>query len=89
MAKAFTKSQTAATLADLVGVKRRKSVQCLDELAQLAYSNANNTFTLPSIDNRVLVGRKDHAGRNPTTGDKVTVKARRVVKLRLAKAASK
>jgi DNA-binding protein HU-beta len=86
MAKAFTKSQTAATLADLVGITRKPSVECLDELAELADSNLGNAFTLPGVGKMVVVERNAHVGRSLTPGETITVKVRRVVKRRPATA---
>jgi len=87
MAKALTKSQVAATLAEKVGVTKKQSVQFLDELAALAYKNAKNSFTIPGLGKLVLVNRKARMGRNPATGEAIKIKAKRVVKFRVAKAA--
>ena len=87
MAKALTKSQVAATLAEKVGVTKKQSVQFLDELAALAYKNAKNSFTIPGLGKLVLVNRAARMGRNPATGEAIKIKAKRVVKFRVAKAA--
>ena len=87
MAKALTKSQVATALAEKVGVTKKQSVQFLDELAGLAYKNAKNSFTVPGLGKLVLVNRKARVGRNPATGEAIQIKAKRVVKFRVAKAA--
>jgi DNA-binding protein HU-beta len=87
MAKALSKSQVAATLAEKVGITKKQSVQYLDDLAQVAYKNAKNTFTLPGVGKLVLVNRKARIGRNPATGEQIQIPAKRVVKFRVAKAA--
>ena len=87
MAKALTKSQIAATLAEKVGITKKQSAQFLDELSQLAYKNAKNTFTLSGLGKLVLVNRKARIGRNPATGEQIQIPAKRVVKFRVAKAA--
>jgi DNA-binding protein HU-beta len=87
MAKALSKSQVTATLAEKVGITKKQSVQYLDELAQLSYKNAKNTFTLPGVGKLVLVNRKARIGRNPATGQQIQIPAKRVVKFRVAKAA--
>lgn len=87
MAKALTKSQVATALAEKVGVTKKQSVQFLDELAGLAYKNAKNSFTIPGLGKLVLVNRKARVGRNPATGEAIQIKAKRVVKFRVAKAA--
>jgi len=86
MAKALSKSQVAATLAEKVQITKKQSVQYLDDLAQLAYKNAKNSFTLPGIGKLVLVNRKARMGRNPQTGEAIKIPAKRVVKFRVAKA---
>ena len=87
MAKALSKSHVTATLAEKVGITKKQSVQYLDELAQLSYKNAKNTFTLPGVGKLVLVNRKARIGRNPATGQQIQIPAKRVVKFRVAKAA--
>jgi len=86
MAKALTKSQIAATLAEKVEISKKQAAQFLDELASLAYKNAKNTFTLPGLGKLVLVNRKARQGRNPATGETIQIPAKRVVKFRVAKA---
>ena len=87
MAKALSKSQIAATLAESVGITKKQSVQFLDELASLAYKQAKNSFTVPGLGKLVLVNRKARQGRNPATGETIQIPAKRVVKFRVAKAA--
>jgi DNA-binding protein HU-beta len=87
MAKALSKSQIAATLAEKVQITKKQSVQFLDELAALAYKNAKNSFTVPGLGKLVLVNRKARIGRNPATGEQIQIPAKRVVKFRVAKAA--
>lgn len=87
MAKALSKSQIAAELAEKSGLSKKAAVEILEFIAQLAYKNAKNTFTLPGIGKLVLVNRKARMGRNPATGEAIQIKAKRVVKFRVAKAA--
>ena len=87
MAKPLTKSQIAASLADKVGISKKQAGEMLDQLAQLAYKNAKNTFTIPGLGKLVLVNRKARIGRNPATGASIKIPAKRVVKFRIAKAA--
>ena len=87
MAKPLTKSQIATTLADKTGITKKVAAQVLDLLAEIAYKNAKNTFTLPGIGKLVLVNRKARMGRNPATGQPIKIPAKRVVKFRVAKAA--
>jgi DNA-binding protein HU-beta len=87
MAKALTKSQIAATLAEKVGITKKQAVSVLEEVALLAYKNAKNTFTFPGVGKLVLVNRKARIGRNPATGAEIKIPAKKVVKFRVAKAA--
>jgi Bacterial nucleoid DNA-binding protein len=86
MAKALSKSQIAAEIADKAGIKKKQASEILEIIAQLAYKNAKNTFTLPGIGKLVLVNRKARQGRNPATGETIQIPAKRVVKFRVAKA---
>ena len=87
MAKALTKSQITASLAENTGITKKQSAQILEAIAALAYKNAKNTFTLPGLGKLVLVNRKARMGRNPATGEAIKIAAKRVVKFRVAKAA--
>ncbi|EEF60238.1 HU family DNA-binding protein [Pedosphaera parvula] len=87
MAKALSKSQLAAAIADKNGITKKQAVEILDHIAELAYKNAKNTFTLPGLGKLVLVNRKARVGRNPATGEQINIPAKRVVKFRVAKAA--
>jgi DNA-binding protein HU-beta len=87
MAKAFSKSQIAAEIAEKNGISKKSAVEILEQIADLAYKNAKNTFTLPGLGKLVLVNRKARIGRNPATGESIKIAAKRVVKFRVAKAA--
>jgi DNA-binding protein HU-beta len=63
------------------------AVEILEHLATLAYKNAKDTFTIPGLGKLLLVNRKARVGRNPATGETIQIKAKRVVKFRVAKAA--
>ena len=85
-AKPLTKSQLAAQVAENHGLTKKQSVAILEDLAQLAYKQAKNSFTLPGIGKLVLVNRKARMGRNPKTGETMKIPAKKVVKFRIAKA---
>jgi DNA-binding protein HU-beta len=87
MAKALSKSQIAAEIANKTGVTKKTATDILEFIAALAYKNAKNTFTLPGLGKLVLVNRKARMGRNPATGEAIKIAAKRVVKFRVAKAA--
>ena len=87
MAKSLSKSQIAASIAEKTGISKKQAVEILEVIAQLAYKNAKNSFTLPGLGKLVLVNRKARIGRNPATGEQIQIPAKRVVKFRVAKAA--
>jgi len=87
MAKALSKSQVAGAVADKAGISKKQATEILGIIAELAYKNAKNTFTLPGLGKLVLVNRAARMGRNPATGATISIPAKRVVKFRVAKAA--
>jgi DNA-binding protein HU-beta len=87
MAKALTKSQIAAEIATKNDLTKTAAAAILESIAQLAYKHAKDTFTMPGLGKLVLVNRKARVGRNPATGETIQIKAKRVVKFRVAKAA--
>ena len=87
MANALTKSQIATEIATKHNITKKAAEEILESIALLAYKNAKNTFTLPGLGKLVLVNRKARMGRNPATGETIQIKAKRVVKFRVANAA--
>ena len=87
MAKALSKSQIATAIADKAGITKKQAAEILEHIAELAYKNAKNSFTLPGLGKLVLVNRKARQGRNPATGETIQIPAKKVVKFRVAKAA--
>lgn len=83
----MTKSQIASHLANKFGLKKKVVTELLQELAELAYREAKNSFTIPGIGKLVLVKRKARIGRNPATGEQIQIPEKTVVKFRVAKAA--
>ena len=86
-AKALTKSQIVAGVAEATEITKKQAVAAIEALVGLAYKNAKNGFTVPGLGKLVLVDRKARMGRNPATGEAIKIKAKRVVKFRVAKAA--
>ncbi len=87
MAKALSKSQIAAEIAEANDIPKKTAIAILEQLASMAYKNAADSFTLPGIGKLVLVNRKARQGRNPATGETIQIAAKKVVKFRVAKAA--
>lgn len=86
MAKALTKTELISTLAENNGLTKKQVKKFLEDLANLAYKEAKNSFTLPGLGKLVLVERKARMARNPKTGEMVQVPAKKVVKFKVAKA---
>ncbi len=86
MAKPLTKSQIATELAEKAAITKKVASEILEHIADLAYKNAKNSFTLPGLGKLVLVNRKARIGRNPATGAEIKIPAKKVVKFRVAKA---
>lgn len=87
MAKALTKSQITAKVAEQFSLTKKAAAEVLDYIAKLACEQAKNSFTLPGLGKLVLVNRKARIGRNPSTGAQIKIPAKKVVKFRVAKAA--
>jgi len=86
MAKAMTKSQIVAGVAEAAEISKKQAVAVLEALVAMAYKGAKNGFTVPGLGKLVLVNRKARMGRNPATGEAIKIKAKKVVKFRVAKA---
>ena len=86
MAK-MTKSATIKALAEKVDLPKKQVAALLEELVKLAYKEAKNSFTIPGLGKLVLVNRAARMGRNPATGEAISIPAKRVLKFRIAKQA--
>ena len=87
MAKAMTKAQIVVELSKKTGLTKKDVAGLLEAQAALAYKQAKNGFTVPGIGKLVVVRRKARMGRNPATGEKIRIPAKRALKFRIAKAA--
>jgi len=87
MAKAKTKSQIIAGIAEAAGINKKQAKAALEALAAMAYKGAKDGFTIPGLGKLVIVRRKARMGRNPATGEKIRIRAKKVLKFRIAKAA--
>ena len=86
--KALTKSQIVSHFAEKFDLSKKASATILDEVAAFAIAETKKTgsFTLPGIGKLVISNRKARMGFNPATGEQIKIPAKRVVKMRLAKA---
>ncbi len=85
--KAKTKSQIVAELAEKMAVTKKQAALMMETLVCMACKEAKNGFTIPGLGKLVIVNRKARMGRNPATGETIKIKAKRVLKFRIAKAA--
>ncbi len=88
MAK-MTKAQIIRELADKSGHSKKDVEGLLEMLTNLAYKQVKSSgeFLVPGFGKMVKMQRKARQGRNPATGETITIPAKTVVKFRLAKAA--
>ncbi len=84
---AMTKSQILDHMAKKTGITKKQANLFLSEFVKLAYKEAKKSFTIPGLGKLVLVERKARQGRNPKTGEVITIPAKKVVKFRVAKQA--
>lgn len=87
-AKPMTKAQLVTELAEKLDTTKNDVNNFIDALTTIAYSETKKkgSFTLPGMGKLVLVKRKARMGRNPATGETIKIKAKTVVKFRVAKA---
>lgn len=84
--EAMTQTQIQTELAQMTGLQKAQVKSVLDELANLAYREAQNSFTIPGLGKLVMVDRAARVGRNPQTGEEIQIPAKRVLKFRISKA---
>jgi len=86
--KPMTKAQILGELADKLEMTKKDVNGFIETLTELACKETKKkgSFTLPGIGKLVLQKRKARMGRNPQTGEEIKIKAKTVVKFRVAKA---
>lgn len=83
----MTKSDIASHIADKCEVSKKAANEILDELVQLTYKQTKKgEFTFPGLGKFSVAKRKARQGRNPATGETITIPAKKVVKFKVAKA---
>ena len=87
MAKPKTKTQIIAKMADDAGINKTQAKAALESLVCQAYKGAKDGFTVPGLGKLLKQRRKARMGRNPATGEAIKIKAKTVLKFRIAKAA--
>jgi DNA-binding protein HU-beta len=89
MATGLTKTALTRQLAEKMELTNKQAGAFLDLLAETAIKETkkNGVFIIPGIGRLVKAERKARIGRNPQTGQAIKIKAKTVVKFRVAKAA--
>jgi len=89
MAKGMTKTQLVRAMAEKHELTNKQAAAFLEGLADTAVKETkkNGEFTIPGIGKLVKAERKARTGRNPQTGEAIKIKAKTVVKFRVAKVA--
>lgn len=89
MATTLTKTALIKLLAGKLELTNKQVSAFLDLLAETAVKETkkNGLFVIPGIGRLVKTQRKARIGRNPQTGESIKIKAKTVVKFRVAKAA--
>ena len=89
-AKPMSKTKIVSHIAEKVNTPKKTVAQFFEELHKLAVKEAKGgagKFVIPGIGRVVKAHRKARIGRNPQTGEQIKIKAKTVVKFRVAKAA--
>ena len=89
MASGMTKTALVRSMAEKLEVNNKQAAAFLEHLAETALKETkkNGVFVIPGLGRLVKAERKARMGRNPQTGEPIKIKAKTVVKFRVAKAA--
>jgi DNA-binding protein HU-beta len=84
----MTKTQIVRHLAEKTGTNNKTAAAFLEHMADTAIKETKKTgvFVIPGLGRLVKSNRKARMGRNPQTGEPIQIKAKTVVKFRVAKA---
>jgi DNA-binding protein HU-beta len=84
----MTKTELVRHIAEKHGINNKTAASFLEHLADLAIKETKKSgiFVLPGLGRLVKSNRKARMGRNPQTGEPIQIKAKTVVKFRVAKA---
>src|SRR3982074_3917493 len=89
MASGMPKTQPPRHLAEKLETNNKTIASFLENLADTAIKETkkNGVFVVPGLGRLVKAHRKARMGRNPQTGEPIQIKAKTVVKFRVAHAA--
>ena len=88
MAAGLTKTALTRLLAEKMELTNKQVTAFMELLADTAIKETKKSgvFVIPGIGRLVKAERKARIGRNPQTGEAIKIKAKTVVKFRVAKA---
>ncbi len=86
--KKMTQTEFVKKIAEVGGVTNKVAKQIIQAYADIAIAETkrNGVFVLPGIGRLKKVERKARIGRNPQTGEKIRIPAKKVVKFTVSKA---
>lgn len=87
MANAKTKSEIIGGVAEKAEISKKQAKAAIEALVSMAYKGAKDGFVIPGLGKLVKVKRAARMGRNPATGEAISIPAKTVLKFRIAKAA--
>lgn len=89
MATGMTKTQLVRHMAEKLELTNKQVAGFFDLLSETAVKETKKTgvFVIPGLGRLVKAERKARLGRNPQTGESIKIKAKTVVKFRVAKSA--
>jgi DNA-binding protein HU-beta len=85
--KPMTKAQLITEMSEKLAMSKKDVKAFFDLLAEVGCAETKKcgSFTVPGFGKMVKIKRQARKGRNPATGEEITIKAKTVVKFRLAK----
>src|SRR5947209_18175319 len=88
MASGMNKTHLVVHLAEKTELNNKTAAAFLEHLTETAIKETkkNGLFVIPGLGRLVKAHRKARMGRNPQTGEPIQIKAKTVVKFRVAKA---
>jgi DNA-binding protein HU-beta len=86
--KKMTQSQLIKELAVACEISSKAAKTVIEKFAEIAMRETKKTglMVMPGLGRMVRQDRKARIGRNPATGEKIKIPAKKVVKFRVAKA---
>ena len=89
MATGLTKTQLVRHMAEKLELTNKQVASMFDLLSETAVkeSKKKGVFVIAGVGRLVKAERKARMGRNPQTGEQIKIKAKTVVKFRVAKSA--